>query len=328
MVFMLRWLAGETQPNYTPAAFFLHFGEGYKNGPAAAQKHLEFFRSTDMDFVRIQFEQLYSPQDFIQKPSDWANIKPGKLDFYEPLLVTLRELIKAEKKNPLIVMTLYSPFMCAGHLATTPMLIQHLEENPDAVARGLEIVADHQMLFVRACIKEGIDGFYMSSQGSEAKRFSRPEIFAKYIRPYDLVAMTEVAKRCPLSIVHVCDFVAPYADYNATKDYPGHVINCNVKLTDRRDAAGNHEAIQPPVHGRHGLSRCDRNRHAGGSRNRNQARDRKFTAPDDSRRRLHRRSRHRLGPPASCHRRGSQFRSLKAVFQLATMLHLGYPDRE
>ena len=230
---MLRWLAGETQPNYTPAAFFLHFGDGYKNGPAAAQKHLEFFRRTDMDFVKIQFEQLYSPQAFIQKPSDWAKIKPGKLDFYEPLLVTVRELIKAEKKNSMIVMTLYSPFMCAGHLATTPMLIRHLEENPDAVAKGLEIVTDHQMLFVRACIKEGLDGFYMSTQGSEAKRFSRPEIFTKYIRPYDLVGMTEVAKRCPLSIVHVCDFVMPYADYSATKDYPGHVVNANVKLIDR-----------------------------------------------------------------------------------------------
>src|ERR1700679_211039 len=71
---MLQWLAGETQPNYTPAAFFLHFGDACKNGPAAAQKHLEFFRRTDMDFVKIQFEQLYSRQEFIQKPSDWANI--------------------------------------------------------------------------------------------------------------------------------------------------------------------------------------------------------------------------------------------------------------
>lgn len=29
---MLRWLAGESTPNYTPAAFFLHFGNGYSGG--------------------------------------------------------------------------------------------------------------------------------------------------------------------------------------------------------------------------------------------------------------------------------------------------------
>src|SRR5579872_2978130 len=59
---MLQWLAGKTEPNYTPAAFFLHFGPKYKNGSAAAGRHLEFFRQTDMDFVKIQFEQTYERQ--------------------------------------------------------------------------------------------------------------------------------------------------------------------------------------------------------------------------------------------------------------------------
>src|SRR3954464_1729996 len=71
---MLRWLAGQTTPNYTPAAFFLHFGNGYRNGSAAAKRHLEFFQYTDMDFLKIQFEQTYTRQDFLQKPSDWSKL--------------------------------------------------------------------------------------------------------------------------------------------------------------------------------------------------------------------------------------------------------------
>ena len=152
---MLAWLAGQGAPNYTPAAFFLHFGDAYKAGPAAAQRHLEFFRHTGMDFVKIQFEQTYSRQDFLQKPADWSKLKLQKLDFYEPLLVTVRELVKAEKKNALLLMTLYSPFMCAGHCATAPVLLRHLEENPEAVKKGLEILTESQLLFVRACIQEG-----------------------------------------------------------------------------------------------------------------------------------------------------------------------------
>jgi hypothetical protein len=31
---MIAWLVGENMPGYTPAAFFLHFGEGYENGSA------------------------------------------------------------------------------------------------------------------------------------------------------------------------------------------------------------------------------------------------------------------------------------------------------
>ncbi len=254
---MMQWLAGKTAPNYTPAAFFLHFGNDFKAGPAAARKHLEFFRATDMDFVKVQFEQTYQRQEFLRKPADWSKLALRKLDFYEPLLVTVRDLVKSAKKDSLILMTLYSPFMCAGHCATSPLLLRHLEENPEAVKKGLEILTESQMLFVKACIKEGIDGFYMSTQGSEAKRFSSPKIFKDYVKPYDLVSMKEVQKTCAFNILHVCDYVAPYANYDAVYDYPGHVINCNAKLTEKSLAAADIvNAFKRPFMGgmdRHGV---------------------------------------------------------------------------
>lgn len=229
---MLQWLAGKTDPNYTPAAFFLHFGPDYKNGSAAAKRHLEYFRATDMDFVKIQFEQTYERQMFLEKPSDWSKLKLQKIDFYEPLLETVRELVRSSKKDALILMTLYSPYMCAGHCASEPVLRRHLEENPEAVKRGLEILTESQMIFVRACIKAGVDGFYMSTQGSEKRNAANPAIFAGYIKPFDLVAMKEASAACAFNILHVCDFVAPYAGYEATRDYPGNVVNCNTKLAD------------------------------------------------------------------------------------------------
>jgi uroporphyrinogen decarboxylase len=160
---MLQWLAGKTDPNYTPAAFFLHFGPEYKAGSAAAKRHLEFFQRTDMDFVKIQFEQTYERQEFLQKPSDWSKLALRKIDFYEPLIQTVRELVKSAKKDALILMTLYSPYMCAGHCATAPVLRRHLEENPEAVKPGLAILTESQLIFVRACIKAGVDGLPTSS---------------------------------------------------------------------------------------------------------------------------------------------------------------------
>jgi uroporphyrinogen decarboxylase len=227
---MTQWLTGKTDPNYTPAAFFSHFAAEYKNGVAAAKKHVEFFRYTDMDFVKIQFEQTYERQAFLQKPADWSKLGLRKLDFYEPLLVTVRELVKELKKEALVVMTLYSPYMCAGHCATTPVLQRHLEEDPAAVKKGLNILVESQMLFVRACVKAGVDGFYMSTQGGEAKQFKNPRIFSDYVKPSDLVAMKEVSKTCQFNILHVCDWSAPYDSYAAVVDYPGQLVNCNPKL--------------------------------------------------------------------------------------------------
>lgn len=230
---MLAWLDGNIEPGFTPAAFFLHFDENHKVGSAAAAKHLEYFRKTDMDFVKIQYEQQYKPVDFLKKPSDWSKIRMNRLDFYEPQLQTVRELVKATKKEALIVMTLYSPFMWAGHSATLPVLLSHMEENPDAVKKGLEILIESQLLFIRACIDIGVDGFYMATQGSETNQFKNVSLFHNYVKPSDLVGMNEIVSRCPFNILHVCDYNDAYASYDAVLDYPGQVVNCNPQLTNK-----------------------------------------------------------------------------------------------
>ena len=254
---MLQWLQGKNEPGYTPAAFFLHFDEQHKLGFAAAKKHLEYFQYTDMDFVKIQFEQAYAPVDFLKAPSDWSKIVPKKLDFYEDQLVAVREIVKAKKKEALIVMTLYSPFMWAGHLATRPALFRHLEENPEAVKKGLNALVESQMLFVRECIKIGVDGFYMSTQGSESGQLASPALFIDYVKPSDLVAMREVTSACPFNILHVCDYNAPYTSYDAVLDYPGQVVNCNPKMKDDQLSLKNISTMfKRPVMGgmdRHGV---------------------------------------------------------------------------
>src|SRR6185369_6454172 len=163
----------------------------------------------------------------------WSKLKLQKLDFYEPLLVTLRELVRENKKDALVLMTLYSPFMSAGQCASAPVLQRHLQENPDAVKKGFEILTESQLLFVKACIQAGVDGFYMSTQGSEAKRFQDPNIFRQYIKPFDLVSMKEAQSACAFNILHVCDYHMPYANYDVVRDYPGHVVNCNTALLER-----------------------------------------------------------------------------------------------
>ena len=54
---LLSLIHDSTPPDYIPAAFFMHFDQAYHTGQAAIDKHLEFFRATGMDFVKIQYEQ-------------------------------------------------------------------------------------------------------------------------------------------------------------------------------------------------------------------------------------------------------------------------------
>ena len=230
---MLALLDKNARQPYFPAAFFIHFDEAFHLGPAAVQKHLEYFRYTGMDFVKIQYERSFPPIPAIQRPEDWRKMPSYPLSFYEPMLAAVEGLVKAAKKDALILMTLYSPFMCAGQTTTLPLLSAHLEQDPEPVRQGLSAITDSLLRFVKECGRLGVDGFYASTQGGEAGRFHDSTVFTQNIKPFDLVLMNEMKRSCRFNILHVCDYNGPYADFAPYIDYPGHVVNCNPRLTDR-----------------------------------------------------------------------------------------------
>jgi len=228
---MMALLDKGARQDYVPAAFFLHFDPAFHFGQPAVRKHLEYFRHTGMDFVKIQYERTFPPLPEIKRPEDWRKVPSYKLDFYQPVLEAVQGLVTEAKKEALVLVTLYSPFMCAGHATSLPLLTAHLQENPEPVRKGLESITDSLMLFVRECIRLGVDGFYASTQGGEAGRFTDPQVFSRHVKPFDLVLMNEMNRSCPFNILHVCDYNGPYADLSPYLDYPGHVVNCNPQLT-------------------------------------------------------------------------------------------------
>jgi uroporphyrinogen decarboxylase len=123
--------------------------------------------------------------------------------------------------------------MHAGHAVGRDLLTAHLDEDPAATAAGLERIAQSILIFVRACVKAGVDGFYMSTQGGEAGRFKDPGVFARAIRPSDLQVMSEIQRTCAFSILHVCDYHGEYAELSPYTDYPGQLVNCGTRLSGR-----------------------------------------------------------------------------------------------
>jgi len=229
---VLSQINSTTPPAYVPAAFFMHFDRPYHHGQAAIDKHLEFFRSTGMDFVKIQYEQSLPPLPPIRQPEDWAHAPLYPEAFFEASVRVVEGLVQAAKDEALVIMTLYSPFMWARHLAEDVVMADHLKENPEAVKKGLEIMTENVLNLVRGCRRAGIDGFYTSSQGGEAFRFTGTDIFRKYIKPTDLAVWAEI-QSCPFNILHICDYEGGYADLSPFRDYPGQVVNCSLKLGDR-----------------------------------------------------------------------------------------------
>lgn len=230
---LLDTLDSKRKPDTIPAAFFLHFDPAYHVGQAAVDKHLEYFRYTEMDFVKIQLELPFPLQPQIQKPEDWKTRLPFfEIDHYEPMLKVVEGLVKAVKKEALVVLTLYSPFMECNNMVGQETVARHIEEDPEAFKVGIERMTESLLQFVRACIRLGLDGFYTSTQGGEKGRLSDPALFDRCIGPSDLVLMNEINQNCIFNILHVCDYWMPYSDLTRYAKWPGQVVSAGLELAD------------------------------------------------------------------------------------------------
>ena len=227
---VLSMLDPDTEQKYIPAGFFIHFGNDYKWGDAAIERHLEFFNKTGMDIVKIQNENEYPVLNEIQEPSDWKKMPLYGREFYARQLEIVEGLVKAMRNDAIIIVTIYSPFMCAGHTTSNEIITEHLKIDPEQVRAGLEIITESLIFFARECIKLGADGFLLCTQGAESDRFDDQEIFNNFIKPYDLALFNEIHDYCNFNILHICDHHGDYDDLETFKDYPGHVVNCSQKI--------------------------------------------------------------------------------------------------
>ena len=219
---------------HTPAAFFLHFPPECHTGRAAIEKHIEFFRATGSDILKIQYEKNYPSIPGIRRPADWAKIPCYEREFYSEPVQVVRGLVNEMKSEAVVIVTLYSAFMFAGQMAGEDLLVQHLEEDPETVEKGLSIITESMLTFIRGCLDAGVDGFYASTQGREAGRFSDPAIFDQFVRPLEMRVWEEIDAKAALNVLHVCDYVAPYDSLEPFADYPGQIVNAPLELTSGR----------------------------------------------------------------------------------------------
>jgi uroporphyrinogen decarboxylase len=154
-------------------------------------------------------------------------------DFYEDQINIAKRLVENAGQDALVIMTLYSPFMCAGQTVGKSVLEEHLRENPYQTKKGIEIITESLMIFVKDCVTAGIDGFYHSTQGGETSRFEGSHIFDEIIKPYDLILMKEIERVSEFNILHICDYEGSYKDLTPFLEYPGHVVNTNLQLGNK-----------------------------------------------------------------------------------------------
>jgi uroporphyrinogen decarboxylase len=205
-----------------PVALWRHFPVADQEPQAFADAVVEFQQRFDFDFVKITPASSYCVRDWgtedvwegdtegtrrytwhpVQNPGDWM-----RLPVLDPERGTLGEHLEAVARIrqalpeiPLVV-TVFSPMAQAKKLAGSQQLLVHLRQAPEALARGLETIAESTRRFVRAALARGVDGIFYAVQHASYLLLS-PEEYQRFGRPYDQAILEEAAGAW-LNILHL-----------------------------------------------------------------------------------------------------------------------------
>ena len=223
----------QSRPNeYVPAAFFLHFEN--KLGRKAVQDHKDFYRATNMDFVKV-FYEIIVPKLEINSGKDWEKVPVYGEDFFEPQVAVIEDLAKEFNGEAFILPTVYSPLALAHQtLGRDKNLKKLAEENPAAFGKAIKNLSLSIENYLRAARKRGADGFYVSSQGGDGNSLS-PELWNNYVRQWDKHVAEVAAEIGEVNILHICDYGTPFKNAEALyafADYPASIINVPLNFSD------------------------------------------------------------------------------------------------
>lgn len=209
---VLAVLRGE-KPDHTPVGFSLHFPADRNSGEAGVQAHLEFFRETDTDIIKIMNENLVPAQGTIQKPRDWSCIVSinketpfikKQLDFTKAILdryscdgYTLGTLhgITASSIHPIEQMY--------GYDGSRSLLLEHLRENEGPVLDAMKRIAEGMCALAWGYREAGVNGIYYAALGGETRWFTDEE-FARWVEPFDRLILSEIRKAGRDVFLHIC----------------------------------------------------------------------------------------------------------------------------
>ena len=217
---MDRFLEGTLAPPYAPAAFFVHYGSDQKEGEAAVQAHLAYYLKSNMDILKVQFEQGAPKIGDLEVRNDWIPV-----DFYRPTVEIVKRLQEIAGADVYVLPTVYSPYQVSHNSLGEQRIMDAAVHQPEALKGVLDSYRDALVWFVRECKAAGIEGFYMCTQGGEAMFNDIPGFFENFVLPYDMAVMGACTEGTKMNILHICDWEGPYDDLVRYKDYPGQIVN-------------------------------------------------------------------------------------------------------
>lgn len=236
---------GRVQP---PAiSMWKHFPQIDRNTERFVDRTIGFQKAGNWDFVKLSYNGLYSIEDWkseIQWPAsedqvgqvarfgiasarDWQALEPNSVEegaLAREISATTRLCAEFGAAVPLIG-TVFSPLTTAVKM-TGDAIFEHMENDSALLHRGLEVITETTVAFVRKLLSAGVDGIFFATQLATTDRLS-VELYSEFGRPYDLEVL-EAARPCWFNILHIHGSQPMFADL---ENYPVQALNWHDRTT-------------------------------------------------------------------------------------------------
>ncbi|AEV28016.1 uroporphyrinogen-III decarboxylase [Sphaerochaeta pleomorpha str. Grapes] len=226
--------------DFVPASFSLHFPKAVAKGKPGVKAHLDFYRETEVDIMKIMNENLIPDVGDIKTPNDWKKIPSYSMKdaFLSDQVDFVKQILDKNPENTFTLGTIHG--VCAssihpiesryGYIPTRELHVAHLRENPTPFLDACKRITDAMCLLTEQIIKAGVDGIYYAALGAE-KHFMTDEEFAMAIAPFDKQILSVCKNNGGKNFLHMCKenlAMDRYASYGSLID----VANWGVYETD------------------------------------------------------------------------------------------------
>lgn len=232
-----------------PSSFSIHFGSDYRYGDAAVKKHLEFFRDTDTDIIKIMNENLFPSNPGVKTSEDFNRIGPftRKSEFIVHQTDLVKAILDKTGGDSFSVCTIHGASFSFVH--TMRPQYQALEEirrvqvglyreNPQPYLDAKKRIAEGLSLLVQSVLEAGCDGIYYAALGAETDMFTAEE-FEVEEAPFDKLVMQTAKEMGKTVILHMCkkklemERYASYAPYVDVVNWGIYENNISIEEGER-----------------------------------------------------------------------------------------------
>jgi uroporphyrinogen decarboxylase len=242
------FLAGQTIDRL-PIALWRHFPVDDQDPNRLAAATINFQNTFDFDLIKVTPASSFCLKDWgaedkwegnsegtrkytkhvIQSPKDWESLTTltPNSHFLSKQLECLSIIRKNNNLDTPIIQTIFNPLSQAKNLAGGETLLAHIRLFPEAVMKGLEIIAQGTQDFIDAAIHTGIDGIFYAIQHAQAGIFTISE-YVNFGSSFDLKIL-KAAESLWCNILHLH---GTNVYFDLVNDFPVHIINWHDRDTN------------------------------------------------------------------------------------------------